>query len=170
MLFSGRKEMAEHMAIFTIGYEGLDVDDFLTLLCEYGIQTVVDIRAVPLSRKRGFSKTALIHTLGLHDITYRHVVALGCPKPVRDDYRMDGDWSRYRVGFMAHLRRQRPAVAALADWVQSSTCALLCFEADYNFCHRSLVANAFQKQYGASVTHIPVVKTTTSVARQRAFA
>jgi hypothetical protein len=38
------------MTVFTIGYEGLDIDTFVSMLAEYSIETVVDIRELPLSR------------------------------------------------------------------------------------------------------------------------
>jgi uncharacterized protein (DUF488 family) len=158
------------MTVFTIGYEGLDIDDFLSLLSEHGIETVVDIRELPLSRKPGFSKKSLNSILNLSGLEYVHMVDLGCPKLVRDGYRESGDWERYTAGFLKHLKTQKDAIAELADLVQSSTCALLCFEADFNFCHRSMVADAVSKQCGAEVEHIPVVKTMTSGGRQLAFA
>ncbi len=158
------------MTVFTIGYEGLDIDDFMALLSEHGIETVVDIRELPLSRKPGFSKKALASVLNLSGLEYVHIVELGCPRPVRDGYRADGDWKRYTAGFLKYLKTQKDAIAELADMVQSSNCALLCYEADFNFCHRSMVADAVSKQCGAEVEHIPVVKATTSAARQLAYA
>lgn len=157
------------MTVFTIGYEGLHINDFVSLLSEHGIETVVDIRELPLSRKPGFSKKALANVLGLSGLEYVHVVELGCPKPVRDGYRQDGDWKRYTTGFLNHLKSQRDAIAELASLVQSSTCALLCYEANFNFCHRSMVADAVNKHCGADVAHIPV-RVATSGARQPAFA
>ena len=44
--------------IFTFGYEGLPLKAFIARLKSAGIQTVVDVRANPLSRKPGFSKRA----------------------------------------------------------------------------------------------------------------
>lgn len=157
------------MTVFTIGYEGLHIDDFVSLLSEHGVEIVVDIRELPLSRKPGFSKKALANVLSLSGLEYVHVVELGCPKPVRDGYRQDGDWKRYTAGFLNHLKSQRDAIAELASLVQSSTCALLCYEANFNLCHRSMVAEAVNKQCGASVAHIPV-RAATSGARQPAFA
>lgn len=151
------------MTVFTIGYEGLDIDDFMSLLSEHGIETVVDIRELPLSRKPGFSKTALANVLNLSGLEYVHLVALGCPKPVRDGYRADGDWKRYTTGFLKYLKTQKNAIAELADLVQSSNCALLCFEADFNSCHRSIVADAVSEHCGAQVKHIPVKATTSDV-------
>ncbi|MFT3906802.1 MAG: DUF488 domain-containing protein [Steroidobacteraceae bacterium] len=144
------------MTVFTIGYEGLNIDDFMSLLSEHGIKTIVDIRELPLSRKPGFSKKALANLLKLSGLEYVHLVELGCPKPVRDAYRADGDWKRYTMGFLQHLKTQKHAIASLAELVQYSTCALLCFEADFNFCHRSIVADALNKRCGADVEHIEV--------------
>jgi len=157
------------MTVFTIGYEGLDIDAFMSLLAEHGIETVVDIRELPLSRKPGFSKKALANVLNLSGLEYVHMVELGCPRPVRDGYRADGDWKRYTKGFLNHLKTQKDAIAELAELVESSTCALLCYEADFNFCHRSMVADAVNKQCGAEVGHISV-KTTGPAVRQLAYA
>ena len=160
------------MTVFTIGYEGLDIDTFMSLLAEHGIETVVDVRELPLSRKPGFSKRALSNTLNLAGLEYVHMAGLGCPKPVRDRYREDGNWKRYTEGFLKYLKTQKAAIANLSDLVNSSNCALLCFEADFNFCHRSMVANAVQAHCGAHVEHIPVAKVRTAslAGRQLAFA
>jgi len=142
------------MTVFTIGYEGLDIDSFVTLLEEHGIDTVVDIRELPLSRKRGFSKKALGTTLNVHGRSYVHIAALGCPKTVRDVYRTDGDWKRYTEGFVRHLSTQDEAMAGLSAMSGESNCALLCYEADFNRCHRSLVAKALREGFGADIQHI----------------
>ena len=110
------------MTVFTIGYEGLDIDAFMSLLAKHGIETVVDIRELPLSRKPGFSKKALASVLNLTGLEYVHMVALGCPKLVRDRYREDGNWKRYTEGFLKHLKTQDDAItelsalAASANW------------------------------------------------------
>jgi len=142
------------MIVYTIGYEGLDIEAFMTLLAVHSIETVVDIRELPLSRKPGFSKKALASVLNLSGLEYVHMVNLGCPKSVRDRYREDGNWKRYTEDFLKHLKTQGAAIAGLSDLVNSSNCALLCYEADFNFCHRSMVANAVRDYCGASVRHI----------------
>jgi uncharacterized protein (DUF488 family) len=142
------------MNVFTIGYEGLDIDRFMALLAEHGIDTVVDIRELPLSRKRGFSKKALSAMLDSAGLGYVHMVGLGCPRPVRDRYREDGDWKRYTRDFLKHLKTQGMALDDLSARAQSSSCALMCYEADFNLCHRSLVAQALQDGYAAQVQHI----------------
>ena len=160
------------MTVFTIGYEGLDIDAFMSLLAEYGIDTVVDVRELPLSRKPGFSKKALANALNLSGREYVHMVDLGCPKPVRDRYREDGNWKRYTDGFMKYLKTQEDAIAELASLATASNCALLCYEADFNFCHRSMVANAVKDYCGARVTHIKAAdaKTASPASLRLAFA
>ncbi len=142
------------MKICTVGYEGLDIASFLSLLAENDIETVVDVREMPLSRKPGFSKKSLASVLNLSGREYVHMVDLGCPKQVRDRYREDGNWERYTEGFMAHLNTQDDAIAELSALAATSNCALLCYEADSNFCHRSMVASAVKDYCGARVTHI----------------
>ncbi|MGO4702010.1 DUF488 domain-containing protein [Dyella sp. 2RAB6] len=142
------------MTIFTIGYEGLDIDSFIELLKKHGIETVVDIRELPLSRKPGFSKRSLSEALKTGGLAYVHMVALGCPRPVRDRYKHDGDWGHYTKGFLRYLDSQDEAIDELAGRATASNCALLCFEADYRFCHRSFVADAVQARSGATVRHI----------------
>jgi uncharacterized protein (DUF488 family) len=142
------------MRIFTIGYEGLDLGSFTAALARHGVETVVDVRELPLSRKPGFSKQALRHELQLAGFGYVHMVALGCPRPVREGYKRHQDWSRYTEGYMAHLDQQGRAIGELADLAQVTSCALLCFEADYNYCHRSMVAEAVRQRGGLEVEHI----------------
>lgn len=160
------------MTVFTIGYEGLDIDAFMSLLAEHGIDTVVDIRELPLSRKPGFSKKALSSVLNLSGLEYVHMVDLGCPKPVRDRYREDGNWKRYTDGFLKHLKTQEAAIAELSELAGSSSCALLCYEADFNLCHRSMVANAVRDRCGADVEHIKAAdaRTASPASLRLAFA
>ncbi len=144
------------MSIFTIGYEGLNIDEFLQLLRLGGIDTVVDIRELPLSRKRGFSKNGLREMLEANGFGYRHIVALGCPKPIRDQYRQDGDWNRYKKDFKRYLAKQANVVSELSNMAEGQDCALLCFEADYQMCHRSMVAAAVRQISGLEVEHLTV--------------
>lgn len=160
------------MTVFTIGYEGLDIDEFMSLLAAFDIDTVVDIRELPLSRKPGFSKKALANVLNLSGLEYVHMVELGCPKKVRDRYREDSNWNRYTEGFLKHLEKQKTAIAELSEVVLSSKSALLCYEADYKFCHRSMVADAVRAHCGAAVEHISATnaRTASPAGRRLAFA
>ena len=67
------------MRIFTIGYEGATVGEFLAALQQAGVKRVIDVRAVPNSRRPGFSKTPLRNALAETGIDYVHLRALGTP-------------------------------------------------------------------------------------------
>lgn len=142
------------MNVYTVGYEGLMPEEFLHRLRRARVQIVVDVRDVPLSRKRGFSKTALKAALEAAGMAYLHVRSLGCPKPIRDRYRANGDWRAYTAAFMAHLREQTVAVGELAAVCSGGTTALLCYEADADHCHRTYVARAAVAIAGGGVLHI----------------
>lgn len=128
--------------LFTIGYEGRSVDDLIRRLREAGIDRVVDVRELPLSRRRGFSKTTLGEALEDAGIAYEHIRALGNPKPLRDRYKagdVDGGSRAYR----AHLHNgSYPALVELADSLDHSSTCLLCFESDHSTCHRAVIAGA----------------------------
>jgi len=142
------------MTIYTVGYEGLALEEFLRRLRRAQVQLVVDVRDMALSRKRGFSKTALAAALGEAGVGYLHMRSLGCPKPIRDRYRANGDWKAYTAAFMDHLRHQSVAVGELAKVCRGNAAALLCYEADAGFCHRTYVARAAAAMSGGSVLHI----------------
>ncbi len=142
------------MNIYTIGYEGLAPPEFLRRLRDARVQIVVDVRDVALSRKRGFSKTALASALRDAGVDYLHIRNLGCPKPIRDRYRANGDWKAYTAAFMDHLGNQSVAVGELATVCRDTAAALLCYEADAGFCHRTYVARAVAAISGGGVLHI----------------
>jgi uncharacterized protein (DUF488 family) len=152
--------------LYTLGYEGQTIEHFMDRLAEVGVQTVIDVRDLPLSRKRGFSKRALAGFLAERDIGYVHMPALGCPKPIRDRLKADGDWPRYVRDFRTHMAKQREPIAKVAEMARVGTCALLCFEADFDRCHRSLVARRVAEAGGPLVAHITATATIPDVARR----
>lgn len=158
------------MTIYTAGYEGLNIEAFLDRLKQAGIEKIVDVREYPLSRKPGFSKRALSEQLANVGIEYEHIPALGCPKPIRKQYKVDGSWAKYSKGFRAYIETQDAVVLdLLADASVSRTC-LICYEADPQFCHRSLITEAGQKLLQAlEVVHLPF-KTTSFAAFLRSVA
>ena len=140
--------------LYTFGYEGLDIEQFIARLHDTGVQTVYDVRELPLSRKKGFSKRSLAETLDNAGIAYRHLPALGCPKAIRDAYKADADWEKYTSAFSGHLAAQGMFIRELATSACETTACLVCFEADFNFCHRTFVARAAHAQGAPVVAHI----------------
>jgi uncharacterized protein (DUF488 family) len=140
--------------VYTVGYEGLELECFLGKLRREGVRLLVDVRDMPLSRKRGFSKTALAKAVEGAGMTYLHVRSLGCPKAIRDRYRKDRDWKAYTAAFLRHLQKQSWAVRELANLCSKQPGALLCYEADAGLCHRTYVARAVASVASAKVIHI----------------
>jgi uncharacterized protein (DUF488 family) len=140
--------------LFTFGYEGLDIGPFIGRLHKAGVKVVLDVRELPLSRKRGFSKRAFSEALNSAGLEYRHLAALGCPKAIRNRYKLDGDWDRYCRDFLAYLSSQTDAIAEVVLISEKVDACLICFEADHRFCHRSLVANAAASVSGREVQHL----------------
>jgi uncharacterized protein (DUF488 family) len=140
--------------VFTAGYEGRSLENFLTDLRAQGVRLLADVREAPISRKPGFSKSALAQALQHAGIDYLHIRALGCPKPIRDAYKQDGDWARYTRAFMQHLDAQQGAVEELTRLCEAQPTALLCYEADFNRCHRTYVARAVAERSSAEIGHI----------------
>jgi len=141
----------------TIGYEGTTIDTVLTTLREAGVGLLIDVRAVPQSRKPGFSKRQLAAALDESGIAYVHLQALGTPKPGRDAVRA-GHPETMEVIFRDHMTSDR-AQAELAQAKQLARerpACLLCFERDHNTCHRRLVAEMIVAETRQSVVHLTV--------------
>jgi uncharacterized protein (DUF488 family) len=119
------------MHIFTIGYEGATVAEFLAALRQAGVRRVIDVRALPLSRRPGFSKTPLRGALAEAGIDYVHLKALGTPADGRAAARAGrhSDLERIYAGQLelAEAIAQSAQMLALA---QETPSALLCFERD----------------------------------------
>ena len=144
------------MPLFTLGYEGLSVPSFTQILLDSKIETLIDVRQRPQSRKPGFSKNALSELCGDNGLSYRHLAVFGCPLPILYAYREDGDWEKYTENYLKHLETPslKQAVASFATVAWEERCCLLCFEADENFCHRGFVARAVEAAGGPEVVHL----------------
>lgn len=155
-------------SLYTIGYEGADLGDFIATLKAQDIQQVIDIRELPLSRKRGFSKNALKDALAKRGIAYLHVRPLGDPKAGRMAARA-GDFATFRRLYTAHLRQKdsQEALTEASKVAKQKTSVLLCYELDYKNCHRSIVANSLSDDFDFTVKHILVGKTSASKSRNK---
>ncbi|POM27654.1 hypothetical protein BTM25_20710 [Actinomadura rubteroloni] len=128
-----------------IGYQGHDVASFLERLSGEGVDLLVDVRLNPISRKRGFSKTALSDALRSEGIEYAHARPLGNPKENRAGF--GGTTAELRAArrtFSGGLEAPaaREWLARLAEWATERRVMLLCFEAEQERCHRDVVASA----------------------------
>ncbi|MHC9417105.1 DUF488 domain-containing protein [Sphingomonas citri] len=131
------------MTIYTIGYEGATVDAFLAALTAAEVRRVIDVRALPLSRRPGFSKSSLAAALSEVGIDYVHLKPLGTPKPGRDAAKK-GDVATLTAVYEAQLALPEAQLAAarMLELADERPSALLCFERDPCHCHRTLLLDA----------------------------
>lgn len=141
----------------TIGYEGALLDDFIATLKSSSIRTLIDVRELPISRRKGFAKKALSTALDAADIRYLHLKGLGDPKPGREAARA-GDLTGFLKVFRAHMLTSaaQSDLAVAATNVASGGVCLMCFERDHAACHRTLVAEAIHATVRVQIRHVGV--------------
>jgi len=132
------------------------VEELMGELARHHVDVLIDVRELPLSRKRGFSKSALAEKAASVKLEYLHLRELGSPRAIRKRLRDDGDYEAFASAYKEHLRAQKEVVGALTELVSQAVCCLLCYERDASQCHRSIVAAGVQQSSASpmKVIHI----------------
>ncbi len=154
--------------ISTIGYEGASLEDFVATLIEANIQTIIDVRELPMSRRKGFAKNALREALEKVGIEYVHLRGLGDPKEGRIAARA-GAYGKFEKIFLKHMKSEvaKADLERAVSLSQANSSCLLCYERDHNFCHRSYVADSISSIIGVKVRHLGVREGLASDAGKR---
>jgi uncharacterized protein (DUF488 family) len=141
------------MRIFTIGYEATTMPELLAALSRAGVERVIDVRALPLSRRPGFSKSPLKAALEEVGIDYVHLKALGTPSDGRTAARAgrQEDLERIYAGQL-ELPEAIFQAAQMRELAAEKPSALLCYERDPAQCHRTLLLNSVATD--VNVTHL----------------
>ena len=152
-------------AVYTVGYEGLQVDGLLNLLLREGIQRLIDVRHNPVSRRYGFHKSTLSSLCQKLDIEYEHVPELGIPSESRANLHHPRDYQMVFEQYEKNILPKHPAsVEKVVAWTKARASVLLCMEVDPKLCHRTRLARQVSKKTGLAVcdlreevcdTHIP---------------
>jgi uncharacterized protein (DUF488 family) len=139
--------------LFTTGYAGHDLDSFFEKLRGHGVETIVDVRQNPVSRKKGFSKSRLSEFLTHNGIRYVHMVRLGVPRALRDRLRSGQcTLEEYFHEFRGYAASQHDELAELQEIATHSRACLLCVEERPEDCHRTVVAEVLAEQCGGQLT------------------
>ncbi len=141
--------------LWTIGYENVGAPDFVAALKAARIKTLIDVREVANSRRAGFSKKALAASLDETGIAYIHMKALGTPKAGREAARK-GDVKTMQRIFKAKLvePESQLALAEIAQLAGQGRACLMCLEHDWTQCHRAIVAQHLEADFGIQATHL----------------
>lgn len=139
--------------LWTVGYEGRTPDGLALLLRDNGVATLVDVRELPLSRKKGFSKRALSERLAKEGVAYEHLRPLGSPREVRHAYQEGGSYEAFAAAYGRHLDGVPEAVDALEDLARRSPTAILCVERMPEDCHRGILGERMAAR-GFRILHL----------------
>ncbi len=133
--------------LFTIGYEGRSIEQYLNLLIRAGVTLLCDVRRNAISRKYGFSKTTLERACTGVGIRYEHLPELGIESWRRRGLKTEADFKElFKTFEQTILPNQGDALERIGAWLDSGeSVALTCFELEAGQCHRHCVANALEK-------------------------
>jgi uncharacterized protein (DUF488 family) len=148
--------MEEVRNIWTIGHSTHTADKFIEMLQSFKIQTLVDIRSFPGSRRYPhFNKEILKEILQQHEINYVHEVKLGGRrKPSLNSVNQAWRNASFR-GYADYMETNEFKIAAesLEALAKKTRCAYMCSEATWWRCHRALLSD-YMKVNGWNVNHI----------------
>jgi uncharacterized protein (DUF488 family) len=141
--------------IFTIGYEGRDIDAFLDNIIQNNIDIVVDVRANPFSMNFSFIGKRLEATLDKVGISYVRIPELGIPGEFRKELNTDEDYKKlFRMYKEKVLSNQEGKIKDLIELSKRNRIALVCFEKDAQYCHRGVLARELEKRMQDKVKHL----------------
>ena len=145
------------MRIWTIGHSTRAIDEFISLLKDNEIKLLADVRAWPgSSRYPQFNKEALAESLGAQRIRYEHFPELGGKRKTKPDSRNTA-WRnvsfRGYADYMETEQFQKGIEHLLEVAAETGATAIMCAEAVWWRCHRSLIAD-YLKSHGREVMHI----------------
>ncbi len=149
------KEKKRSNGIFTIGYEGKDIDIFLDFLVQNCIDSVVDVRANPFSMNFSFIGKRLRTTLEKVGIRYVSLPELGIEGEQRKSLSTKEDYKRlFKTYKKEVLPWQKEKLNYLVGLSKKSRIALLCFEKDWHYCHRGTLSSELEKISHSKVVHL----------------
>lgn len=137
---------AKEETLFTIGYEGISIEEYLNKLIQNNIKVLVDVRKNPLSRKFGFSKTRLKSFVEKFDIEYVHIPGLGIETNKRKTLETLDDYnSLFQIYEKTLLNKQKELLQVKCLINSKKRIALTCFEKDVRMCHRTRIKDKLEQ-------------------------
>ena len=126
-------------SLVSVGYQQRTPDEFVSILHENDVNLLLDVRELPLSRRKGFSKSALGERLDAAGIEYIHVREAGNP------YRkLASDIRRCLAMYRSYIKAKPSVVEMVLAHVAGRNAAVMCFERLHRECHRSVLLDAMR--------------------------
>ena len=143
--------------LYTLGYEGRSLAEFIRVLQEAGVDAVIDIRLRNTSHLAGYTKKddlAFLLQEGFH-VAYEHHPELAPTADILDGYRAEKDWPAYVERFTQLLEERQTEEIGLDLLSRYQAPCLLCREASPEQCHRRLTAERWAAHIpGLTVVHL----------------
>lgn len=152
------KPKGNKTVLFTIGYEGISLEEYLVRLLKNDVKVLVDVRNNPLSMKYGFSKSQLKKYCASLGIDYLHIPEVGIKSDQRQELNTQSDYDKlfevYRKNNLSKTTNSQNEILKLLK--QYERIALTCFEANICQCHRKYLAEAIETlpDFNYEVKHI----------------
>lgn len=127
--------------IYSIGYEGKTIDFFLNELIQNNVSILVDVRKNAFSMKKSFSKNRLVRCLTNAGISYLHLPELGIDSIKRKNLETKKDYQKLFKEYEKFLETKKQEINKIKELGKQQKIALMCFEADKNFCHRGILSD-----------------------------
>jgi uncharacterized protein (DUF488 family) len=146
------KPKGNRTILFTIGYEGISLEEYLVRLLKNDVKILVDVRNNPLSMKFGFSKSQLKKYCGSLGIEYVHIPEVGIQSEQRQELNTQSDYDKlfsvYRKNNLSKTTASQIHILNLLK--EHKRIALTCFEANICQCHRKHLAEAISRLIGTA--------------------
>lgn len=129
--------MAVSTRVFSVGYEGRSLAEFVDILQEAGVKRLLDVREVASSRRAEYRKASLEKVLTAVGIEYRHVAEAGNP------YRhQKHDIDLCLEAYRGYLQKNPSVLTSVSKALGRTPVAVLCYERAHESCHRSVLLEA----------------------------
>ena len=141
------KPSSEKITLFTIGYEGISLEEYFNRLIKNNVKVLVDVRNNPLSMKFGFSKNQLKRYCEKLFIEYIHIPEVGIRSEFRQQLNNQSDYNKLFADYKKNnLSKTISYQKDILNLLKSrSRIALTCFEANICMCHRKHLSEAITK-------------------------
>ncbi|MBS1537154.1 MAG: DUF488 domain-containing protein [Bacteroidetes bacterium] len=143
------KPVNNDCTLFTIGYEGKSVEQYVNLLIQQDVKLLCDVRKNPISMKYGFSKSQLKMIVEGVGIRYEHFPELGIESQKRQELNSMNDYEvlfeDYRQNTLPFKKKEVNAV--YEEFRSAKRIALTCFEKEAECCHRNSLANTIKDTF-----------------------
>lgn len=138
------KPVSSETILFTIGYEGISLEEYLNKLIKNDVKLLVDVRNNAMSMKFGFSKSQLLKYCNSLGIEYMHIPEVGIQSEFRQELNSQADYdslfNQYKSSTLSKTKSSQEKIFDLL--LKKKRIALTCFEANICQCHRKHLSEA----------------------------